>query len=142
MRRDGVRSVRSEGRELLLGERGLADEDVDEEDPALVVRVPLALDEDEIGERLRLVRDDQIAVGGREPADPDDDGEQQRAGGDEATRLQSSPRVRPPSTAIVAPVTYAAWSDARKQTTSPISLGVPNRRSGIAARSASLGPSG
>ena len=38
--------------------------------------------------------------------------------------------MRPPSTAITAPVRYDARSEARKQTTSPTSLGRPNRRSG------------
>ena len=43
-------------------------------------------------------------------------------------------RVRPPSTGITAPVTYAARSEARNATRSPISRGRPSRRAGIAAQ--------
>jgi hypothetical protein len=105
VRGHGVRPVGPKRRDLLLGERGLADEHVHVEDAAVVVRRALAFDLHERCERLGLVGHDQIAVRGGEPADPDEDGEQQQAGADEATRLQRSPRVRPPSTAIVAPVT-------------------------------------
>ena len=41
------------------------------------------------------------------------------------TSLHSRPRETPPSTRTVVPVTYAARSEARKQTTSPNSRGVP-----------------
>ena len=61
---------------------------------------------------------------------------------DQPAELHCVPLVRPPSTPIAAPVTYEARSEARKQTTSPISRGVPRRPSGIVARSASVGPSG
>ena len=47
----------------------------------------------------------------------------------------------PPSTWTVVPVTYAARCDARKQTTSPNSRGLPSRPSGICASSAGGGPS-
>ena len=61
---------------------------------------------------------------------------------DDPKGLHSRLRVSPPSTPMVVPETYPPRSDARKQTTSPTSRGVPRRRSGIVARSASVGPSG
>jgi len=44
---------------------------------------------------------------------------------------QSSPRVQPPSTGIVTPVTNDAAGDARNATTAANSSGVPMRPSGI-----------
>ena len=132
-------------REEPLEPARLADEDVDEVDAAAVVWFLAARDGDERRDRVRPIRQIDVAVGGGEPENEADDREEQqpRRGeprGSEA--LHNRLRVSPPSTGTTVPVTYAARSEARKQTTSAISRVVPSRRSGIVARSASLGPSG
>jgi hypothetical protein len=127
---------------VLLEQRRLPDDDIDVEDPAAVRVRALALDVDLPGQRLRLVGEQEVRVGGddvrRSGRDEDEDGED----GDEPRQSQSRLLVKPPSTAIVAPVTYDACSEARKQTTSPTSRAAPSRPSGMAARSAAVGPSG
>src|SRR6185503_14520086 len=102
----------------------------------------LALDLHERSERLRAVREEEIAVGRVRPGRPDGDQGERHPHGHEPKRLHSRLRVRPPSTPIVIPETYPPQSDARKQTTSPTSRVVPSRLSGIVARSDSVGPAG
>jgi hypothetical protein len=127
---------------VLLEQRRLSHDDVDVEDAAAVVVRALALDLDLRGERFRLVWKEQVFVRRQEVRGPAADERQDGEDGEQPSRLQSRPLVSPPSTAIVAPVTYDARSEARKQTTSPISRGAPRRRSGMAARSLADGPSG
>src|SRR5206468_10737080 len=115
--------------------------DVDEVDPAAVgVRRRAAGDLHERRDGVRAVGQEDVAVRREDPEREDDNGEQEQSEPAEARGAEpphSRKRVRPPSTGMVAPVTYAAWSEARKQTTFAISLGVPRRRSGIGARSCS-----
>ena len=142
LRRDELGAVGPERGHQLLEQRRLAQDHVDEVDPARVIVRLRSLDRHLVRERLGAVRQDQVAARREEPRDRESGHEQQEPGLDEPTRSQKRPRVRPPSTAIVAPVTYAARSEARKQTTSPSSRGAPMRRRGIVARSDSVGPSG
>jgi hypothetical protein len=103
--RHEIGAVGAQRRDVPLEQRGLADDDVDVEDAAAVAVGLLALNSHALGERLRLVREDQVVVTGNEEGDAgrgqrdDDEAEQ------DAAEPQRRPRVSPPSTAIVVPVT-------------------------------------
>ena len=146
LRRNERRAVGSGEREELLELADAPHEDVDVVDVALGVR-PAALDLDLAGKRLGAVghEEDSRRRGATRAGAP-----WPRARSDRARRRcrrtassrHYSPRVRAPSTSTTMPLTYEARSEQRKATTSPTSRVVPSRRSGIDARSSSVGPSG
>ena len=117
--------------------------DVDEVD-ASMGRVTAARDGDQWRDGMGGVREEDVLAGrddqqrdrGREQQEP----ERQDAAGSQPA-LHRSDREMPPSTCTVVPVTYPARAEARKQTTSPNSRGVPMRPIGICASSAAGGPS-
>ena len=136
--------VRLEEGQEALEPAGLSQRDVDEVDPAAVLRLVPSLDGDLARDRFRRVGDEQEVVGRRRRGDEDEQREQGRAGEEERRggetradhrlehgRGQRSERVSPPSTGITAPVTYDARSEARNAATAPISAAVPRRPSGI-----------
>ena len=133
-----------EAAEQALEERRLADDDVDVVDAA-VGRVVAAghrdVRRDGVGrvgqEHVLARRDEEQAEHDRDEREARDE---QLAGREEPSHR--SERAAPPSTWTVAPVMYAARSEARKQTTSPNSRGVPSRPSGICAISSAGRPAG
>ena len=132
-----------EAAEQALEERCLADDDVDVVD-ASVGRVVAAGHRDVRRDGVRRVgqehvlarRDEEQAEHDRDEREPRDE---QLAGRKEPSHR--SERAAPPSTWTVAPVMYAARSEARKQTTSPNSRGGRGRRSGMWASCVDVGPS-
>ncbi len=132
-----------EAAEEALEKRRLPLENIDEED-ATLGRVAAALERDERGDRMGRVGQEDVLVR-REDHQRQHGGEQDEAGGDEPAggqqALHRSDRPAPPSTRTVVPFTYEARSEARKQTTSPNSRGLPSRPSGIWAISSAGGPS-
>src|SRR5204862_2205275 len=86
-------------------------------------------------ERLRPVRREDVVAVRRYRPERCDDEPQDDEGHDEIPQperhvSQRSPRVSPPSTGMTVPVMYAARSEHRKATRSPISRGVPSLRTG------------
>ena len=109
-----------------------------------------ALDVNVAVERLRRVREQEIVVRGERPEQERGQREQNAAAAEQAAdrepgephaplRRSAGGRRRPGATV---PVTYEARSDARKQTTSAISAGVPRRPSATGSRSGRREPPG
>src|SRR5581483_5131214 len=92
-----------------------------------------------VGKQDVLVRRDEKEDQDRREQEHDDSA-QHAPGCEESSQYRN--RFRPPSTTRVCPVTYAARSEARKQTTSPNSRGVPQRPSPISSSCSSVGPPG
>jgi hypothetical protein len=90
-----------------LEERCLAHDHVDEVDAARALRVLAALDLDERSDGVRRVRQEDV-VAGRQDPQHERDREQHAAGREQPARredLHSNPRVMPPSTPTVVPLT-------------------------------------
>jgi hypothetical protein len=101
---DEVGALGAYGGEQLLEQRRRPDDDVDVVDPTGRMRA-FAGDRHLLRQRLGPVGEDQIAVGGGQPGRTHRERPQHEPGADEAERVHSRLRVRPPSTAMVAPVT-------------------------------------